>query len=80
MNPADEIDNDSSSNNSVLIGICELLGASVFIITFIVGWVASIQPVKVPSSTFFRDIVFQAAATLLLALNFWLGFVNINKD
>ena len=48
-----------------------------FIITFIVGWVASIQPVKVPSSTFFRDIVFQAAATLLLALNFWLGFVNI---
>jgi len=66
----------SSDPSVVLIGICELLGASVFVTTVVVGAVALLHPASVRPQAFTRDILFQLLANLLLTATALYGRVT----
>lgn len=66
----------SSDPSVVLVGVCEILGAAVFVTSIVVGAVALLHPATVRPQAFARDIFFQVLANILLTASALYGRVT----
>lgn len=60
-------------SDSMNLAISELIGASLFIMTVVVGSIAVVQPFEIPKELFLRDCAMYFAVFLLVILSLFLG-------
>lgn len=67
----------STPGGNVDVGVGALLGASVFVVTVVVGAIAILCPCEVSKKVFIRDVSFHLLATTFVALVGIVGEVNV---
>lgn len=65
------------NSNSLNLAIAELIGASLFIMTIVIGTIAIIEPFNVPKNLFLRDWIMYIMVFTLMMISFIIGELNL---